>query len=104
MAGGLDRVVDRGVVGEETLSRALRLEASHLALSNPDRKMRILRAIVLSQPARFLGSPLSRWPHLAANGARLALDRQHRHAVCLGAGGSAVAPVPKGACLMARFR
>ena len=51
MACGVERVVDRGVGGEKTLSRALRLESPHLSLSNPDREMRILSTIILAQSA-----------------------------------------------------
>ena len=45
-------VVNRGVGRDETLGLALGLEALHLSLSSPDRKMRVLGPVVLPQSPR----------------------------------------------------
>jgi hypothetical protein len=50
MALKVECVVDCGMHAEETLGRSSRFEPLHLALSSPHRLMRILGAIVLSEP------------------------------------------------------
>jgi len=50
MALKVKGVVDRGMHAEEALGRSSRFEPLHLALSSPYRLMRILGAIVFSEP------------------------------------------------------
>lgn len=54
MALDVEGVVDRGMSGEEALSRRLALEQLLLSLPSSDRQARVLRAIVLSEPARAM--------------------------------------------------
>ena len=60
MALDLERVVDGGVNGQETLGGSRRFETLHLALAPSCRLMRILGPIVLAQPLLMAGdNPIS---------------------------------------------
>ena len=48
---GVEGIVNGGVAGEKSLSGWWRFEPLHLSLASSNRQVRVLRAVVFSQPA-----------------------------------------------------
>ena len=78
MALKVEGVVDGGMHAEEALSRSGRFEALHLALSSPHRLMRILGAIILSEPL-LMGTGQLQLPERRAVGPQFVGYQQFRH-------------------------